>query len=226
MLGSIIATYTSWRVIFGVQGAISLYGLILAFFFLPKASQLSNLSAHKQSKIRTKEEILQAFNPMAVFRQYKYPSIALNNIACGMLSMNQYGLLSTVRHIINPLFELNTPLYSGLFYLAPGCGFLMGSLVGGNISDRTVKRYIKKRNGIRLPEDRMNSSLIWVLGILPLGTLIYGWSIDRGFGGKGVPIAFAFIQGFGLMASFSGLNTYAAGKSQKGLTFSSTRLLI
>ena len=124
--------------------------------------------------------------------------------------MNQYGLLSSVRHIINPLFGLTEPLYSGLFYLAPGVGFLAGSVVGGHVSDRTVRRYKERRGGVRLAEDRLNGSLVWVFLVLPLGTLLYGWSVDHHVGGMGLPISSAFIEGFGLMAAFNGLNTYAA----------------
>lgn len=126
--------------------------------------------------------------------------------------MNQYGLLSSVRHIINPLFHLTEPLYSGLFYLAPGVGFLAGSVAGGHVSDRTVIRYKAKRGGVRLAEDRLNGSLVWAFAVVPLGTLMYGWSVDHKVGGMGLPISSAFIEGFGLMAAFNGLNTYAAGE--------------
>lgn len=60
------------------------------------------------------------------------------------------------------------PLIIGLFYIAPGTGFLVGSIVGGRLSDHTVKRYIKKRNGLRLPQDRLNSGLLTLVGVLRL----------------------------------------------------------
>jgi MFS family permease len=104
-------------------------------------------------------------------------------------------------------------LESGLFYLAPGAGFLIGSTIGGKISDQAVKYYKKKRNGQRLPEDRLNSSLPSILVVLPLGTLLYGWSVQNKIGGMALPIVASFTQGVGLMASFSALNTYSAGKS-------------
>jgi MFS family permease len=96
--------------------------------------------------------------------------------------------------------------------LSPGVGFLLGSIVGGSLSDRSVRRYKKKRGGVRLPEDRLNGSLLMILIILPVSTILYGWSVEKEFGGLGLPIAGSFIQGFALMGSFSGLNTYAAGE--------------
>lgn len=88
----------------------------------------------------------------------------------------------------------------------------MGSTLGGRVSDHTVKRYIRKRNGLRVPQDRLNSSLPAIFLVLPAGTLIYGWSVQKEVGGMALPIVGAFIQGLGLMWSFSGLNTYSAGE--------------
>ncbi|KAJ3954946.1 hypothetical protein N0V92_008531 [Colletotrichum tropicale] len=132
------------------------------------------------------------------------------NVTCGLLGFNQYGLLSSVRRVINPRFGLTSPLISGLFYLAPGAGFLLGSTLGGRLSDHTVKRYIRKRNGLRLPQDRLRASLPAIFVILPVGTLLYGWSVQKEVGGMPLPIISSFVQGLGLMWSFSGLNTYSA----------------
>ncbi|KAK7429420.1 hypothetical protein QQZ08_004012 [Neonectria magnoliae] len=212
LLGSIIATFTSWRVIYGVEAGMSMLGLILAFLFVPRASEIGNPKVVEATPPRTREEITGAFNPMNVFCQFAYPRILLANITCGLLGFNQYGVLSSVRRIINPRFNLTSPLESGLFYLAPGAGFLIGSTLGGKLSDQVVKKYIRKRNGLRLPEDRLNSSLPAILVVLPFGTLLYGWSVNNEIGGMPLPIVGSFIQGVGLMASFSGLNTYSAGK--------------
>ncbi|KAG9256249.1 major facilitator superfamily transporter [Emericellopsis atlantica] len=209
MISSIIGTFTSWRIIFGVQGAMALIGGVLAFFFIPKRSQLSNVTVETR-KAKNARNILKAFNPSNIFRLYKFPGILLADLTCGFLAFNQYSLLASVRHIINPLFHLTSPMSSGLFYLAPGVGFLAGSVVAGHLSDRTVQRYKRHRHGLRLAEDRLNSSLPWFFVVLPLGTLLYGWSVDREVGGMGLPISASFIQGFGLMAAFNGLNTYAA----------------
>lgn len=100
---------------------------------------------------------------------------------------------------------------SGLFYLSPGIGFLIGSVLGGKLSDRAVKRWIQKRNGVRLPQDRLNSGLTTLFGVVPISALIYGWTLQEQVGGMPVPIISAFFAGVGLLGSFNGLNTYSAG---------------
>lgn len=88
----------------------------------------------------------------------------------------------------------------------------MGSILGGRLSDRTVRNYIKKRNGTRLPQDRLNSGLGTLFFVLPAAALVYGWTLQEEKGGMVVPIIAAFFGGVGLMGTFNGLNTYAAGK--------------
>lgn len=100
---------------------------------------------------------------------------------------------------------------SGLFYLAPGIGFLVGNLVGGRLSDYTVGKWIVKRGGMRLPSDRLRSCLPATLLLAPAGTLAFGWSVQERAGGMALPIVATFFQGIGLMDAFNGLNTYAAG---------------
>ncbi|RAK73607.1 putative MFS transporter [Aspergillus fijiensis CBS 313.89] len=217
-IGGIIVTFASWRNIYWVQVAMTGFGLVLAILFVP---ELSSVDAKKSITLEEKaparrspsdqfKHILQAFNPMRVFKLWIYPNIFLADLTCGLLSTFQYAILTSARSIFNPRFHLSSALVSGLFYLAPGAGFLVGSIVGGRLSDRTVKRYIAKRNGTRLPQDRLNSGLITLLGVLPAGALVYGWTLQEGKGGMAVPIIAAFFGGCGLMGSFNGLNTYAA----------------
>lgn len=106
-----------------------------------------------------------------------------------------------MREIINPRFHLSTPLVSGLFYIAPGVGFICGSIVGGQLSDRTVKRYIVKRDGVRIPKDRLNSGLVGLLFILPASMLIFGWTLQKGVGGLALLIVSAFWIGVGLVSN-------------------------
>lgn len=60
--------------------------------------------------------------------------------------------------------------------------------------------------------------------MLPVATLVYGWSLQEEVGGMALPIIAAFFGGAGLMGSYNGFNTYAAGKNSRLVTtFDSTR---
>ncbi|KFY95663.1 hypothetical protein V500_02698 [Pseudogymnoascus sp. VKM F-4518 (FW-2643)] len=216
-VGGVIVTFTNWRVIYWVQVGMVGFGLALSLLFVPDIKK-TNENGQDEVSIVEKDnkvslsafEILAKFNPSGILRPFMYTNILFADLTCGFLAFYQYALLTSVRSIINPRFHLTTPLISGLFYLAPGAGFLVGSIVGGRLSDRTVKRYIMKRNGIRLPRDRLNSGLWTLFFVLPAATLIYGWTLEKGVGGMAVPIISAFWGGAGLMGSFNALNTYTA----------------
>ena len=198
----------------------------LLFIRFPAAADQKGKSSHD---IRT---ILSAFSPLHVFRLMATPSILLTvgsinitrevlliivqDLACGLLSWSQYSLLSAPRHIISNRFHLTSPLYSGLFYIAPATGFLIGTLVGGRYSDWTVKKWIIRRKGTRLPQDRLNSGMWSFFLIIPAASLVYGWGLEGtsdSFSWLALPVISAFFVAAGLLAAFASLNTYCAGRS-------------
>ncbi|KAK4865887.1 hypothetical protein LT330_008980 [Penicillium expansum] len=205
-IGGIIVTFAQWRIIYWLQFAMTLLGLVLSLLFVPSIQE-KNRDSNEPRKLRT---VISMFNPMRIFRQFVYPNIFLACLTCGLLSTFQYALLTSARSIFNPRFNLTSPLISGLFYLSPGIGFLIGSVVGGKLSDHAVKKWIVKRNGVRLPQDRLNSGIATLFGVLPVATLIYCWTLEEEVGGMVVPIIAAFFAGVGLLGAFNGLNTYSA----------------
>ncbi|KAK9770168.1 putative Major facilitator superfamily (MFS) profile domain-containing protein [Seiridium cardinale] len=210
-ISGVIVTFTHWRYIFWLQVAMVCLGLVLSIFFVPEIQ--STLGAQQETRPKSLREIALVFDPRGVFAQLLVPRILLAHLTCGLLATTQYGLLAAIRHIINPRFNLSTPLVSGLFYIAPGLGFFTGSIVGGRLSDRTVRHYIVKRGGVRIPEDRLHSGLVGLFGVLPAAALIFGWTLEKEVGGLAVPIISAFWIGIGLMGTFNSLNTYAAEAS-------------
>ncbi|KAF5502568.1 Efflux pump FUB11 [Colletotrichum aenigma] len=153
MIGGVIVSYTTWRIIYVVQAGMAFSGLALGYLFISNTVGWDNQQAKGGSSDNYVMGALRMLSPLDVFRLFRNPNIIMADFACGLLGFNQYALIASVRRVINPRFNLTTPLISGLFYLAPGAGFLLGSMIGGALSD---------------------------------------------------------LQGFGLMWSFSGLNTYAA----------------
>lgn len=207
-IGGIIVTYSSWRTIFWLQTALAGAGTLGVFFLVPetihhmKIADLDGYSRGKKAKA-----IMGMINPIRVLRLFKHLNLVLVALGSASLVWNMYGLLTPIRYVLNPRFNLESPLLSGLFYLAPGIGYLAGTFVGGRWADWTVKYWIRRR-GVRIPEDRLWSVVPFLGVLIPGCILIYGWMVDKELGGIPVPVIVLFLQGVGQLCCFPALNTY------------------
>ncbi|OHW99373.1 MFS general substrate transporter [Colletotrichum incanum] len=208
LLGGIVVTFTSWRVIFWIQAGFAGVALLFVFFCMPETlhksreSELAGLGM-----LRKCRKLWQWGNPSRVLMIYGNKNLLLICVASSSLVWNMYSLLTPIRYVLNPRFHLTTPLQSGLLYIAPGIGYVVGSQIGGRWADYTVASWIRKR-GIRLPEDRLRSSLIFLGLMLPASMVLYGWTLDKRFGGIPLPIICMFSQGVAQLAAFPSLNAY------------------
>ncbi|KAL5434350.1 hypothetical protein PMIN07_010823 [Paraphaeosphaeria minitans] len=207
-IGGIIVTFQSWRIIFWLQTALAGVATLLVFFLQPetihyrRADELAALPRAK--RMRT---LWTWLNPMRIIRLYRYPNLLAVAVASSSLVWNMYSLLTPIRYVLNPRFQLTTPLQSGLFYIAPGAGYLVGTLVGGRWADRTVKKYMRLR-GQRVSEDRLRSCLPFLGIVIPACMLVYGWSVEKRVGGVALPVVVMFVQGVAQLFCFPSLNTY------------------
>jgi MFS family permease len=207
-IGGIVVTFQSWRVIFYLQTALAGVALIGAYFLLPetihrkKSDDLVGLTFKKKARV-----LWGMTNPWRVVRLYKYPNLIMVALASSSLVWNMYSLLTPIRYILNPRFNLTSPIQSGLFYLAPGCGYILGTFFGGRYADYITITYASKR-GVRIPEDRLRSALPFMGIAIPVCMLIYGWSIEERFGGVALPVIMMFLQGVAQLFCFPSLNTY------------------
>jgi hypothetical protein len=147
-------------------------------------------------------------NPVRVLRLFVYPNLVMASLASSAVIWNMYSLLTPIRYVLNPRFHLTTPMQSGLFYLAPGCGYLVGTLIGGRYADHMVKRWIVKRGGVRVPEDRMRSALPSMGIVIPACVIVYGWGVEKDAGGIPLAVVTLFVQGVAQLFCFPSLNTY------------------
>ncbi|RPA84641.1 MFS general substrate transporter [Ascobolus immersus RN42] len=200
VIGGVIVTYRPWRVIFYLQAALVFAALVVAFFVIP--------TLRPRLRPTSTSHFLSVWDPRPLLRLFRFPNLCLIYLACGTQTFAQYTMITPVRYVMNPRFNLTSPLQSGLFFLAPGFGFVLGSCVGGKWADIVVKRYIKKRNGERIPEDRLKAGMFATLIGSPLGMLLYSWSIQNEVGGMPLPIIGMFISGLAQMAGMSAMNTY------------------
>ena len=215
-IGGIIVTYVSWRDIFWLQTALSGFVTVAAILFLPETShyrrstELAGLPRLQKAK-----KLWKWINPVRIIILFRYPNLLVAGLSTGALVWNMYSLLTPIRYVLNPRFGLTSPLQSGLFYIAPGCGYLFGTFLGGRWADRVVKRWIQRRDGERIPEDRLHSCLTAMGIVIPACMLVYGWSIDQKAGGVAVPVIAMFVQGAAQTFCFASINTYCIDVMQK-----------
>lgn len=206
-LGGIIVTYSSWRSIFWLQAALAGTGILGVFFLIPETThhkKLDDLEGY--SRFQKFKAICSMVSPIKVLRLFRYWNLVLAAGGSSSLTWNMYTLLAPIRYVLNPRFNLESPLLSGLFYLAPGCGYLVGTFMGGHWADYTVKKWIKKR-GVRVPEDRLRSAVPFMV-IVSGCMLVYGWSVEKAVGGIPLPVIAMFLQGVAQLFCFPSLNTY------------------
>ncbi|EGV66041.1 hypothetical protein CANTEDRAFT_119151 [Yamadazyma tenuis ATCC 10573] len=210
VFGGIIVNFTSWRVILWVMMGAGAMVMVLAVFFLPETSVQtvhSLVLAEARKTNPSTRFVFVPFNPLRIMKALKYPNLSIDGFIAIATLYTMFQLQTPIRSVLEPRFHLDSPLYSGLFYLAPGMGYVTGSFIGGPWADWTVKRYMKKK-GRRVPEDRLRTVLI-PLGIMyPVSTMIYGWSIEYKKGGMAVPIIFLFMGGVAQTCIFPASNAY------------------
>lgn len=208
-IGGIVVTYTSWRVIFYVQTILSFIAAVSASTpLLPETihHKTSLASASPCEKIFFLWSLLHPLRVLSLL--FSCPNLIVVSLSTSAILWNMYSLLTPIRYVLNPRFELATPLQGGLFYLAPGCGYLLGSVLGGRYADYMTKLWITKRNGIRLPEDRLRAAIPFMGFFIPVCVLAYGWGVQKNFGGIPLVVTMLFLQGIAQLFSFSTLNTY------------------
>lgn len=208
-IGGIIVTFRSWRVIFYFQTALAGVAFIGAYFLLPETAHRMKCDDLVGLPLRRKASVLwEMINPWRVVKLYRYPNLIVIALASSSLVWNMYSLLTPIRYTLNPRFNLVSPIQSGLFYLAPGVGYLAGTFVGGRYADYTTIMWQKKRNGNRIPEDRLRSALPFIGIVIPACMLVYGWSVEKKVGGVPLPVIMMFLQGVAQLFCFPSLNTY------------------
>ncbi|GAN10654.1 MFS general substrate transporter [Mucor ambiguus] len=123
----------------------------------------------------------QGFNPLKSFVMLKYAFVCFVAIEIGFC----FGTMFTLETLIPDLYFINYGFDSwqtGLSFIGAGLGNVLGSIVSGILSDYLLIRSSKQREGISKAEDRLTLNA-WPGGfiLIPLGVLLFGWSIMAGF---------------------------------------------
>ena len=138
LIGGIIVTYSSWRNIYWLQTAMAGFASALAICFIPETAHKRGWdSIPKGRKIRG---TLAAFSPLRLVVLFSRVNLILVALASASLLWNMYSFFAPIVYVINPRLHFTTPLQSGLFYVAPGSGYLLATFFRGRNADNTVKK--------------------------------------------------------------------------------------
>ena len=209
ILKGLIVTYSAWRVIFWVQTVLGGLCGVCLLFLIPKTA--SGQEQNDFNSLSTGEQIiaiLKALNPARTLERIFTLRVALAGFSTVALLWNVYGLPVPIRYVLNPRFGLNDPIPSGLLFLSLGAGYVTGSIAGGPWVDWMMRRWVRKRSGIRVPEDRLRAMVPWLGIVVPSCTLMYGWAVDLGMGGVAMPVVLLFLQSFACMFCFPAVDAY------------------
>jgi multidrug resistance protein len=208
LLGGVVTTFTTWRVIFWVITGLGAVATIMVIFLLPETIPEKPRVFEGLKPWQRAVKLGKLSNPWKVIHPLLiYPNLWIAALAVSSLIWNQYSLLTPIRYVINPRFNLTSPLQSALFFLPPGAGYLCGTFCGGRWSDFIVNKYIRKR-GRRVPEDRLNAAVIIMAFAIPACMIIYGWAVEKEVGGIPLVVIVMFLQGFAQLFCLPSLNTY------------------
>jgi MFS family permease len=208
-IGGVMVTYRSWRTLFYFQAALGAFFAVLYVGLLLETAPYLGHRAFANANLTSRVHLtVRELNPLRVVALLRFRPILAAGIASGALMWNMYSLITPITYVLNPRFGITSPILSGLFFLAPGVGYILGALLGGRWADYTVKVYMRRRQGLLLPEDRLKSCLPFVGIVAPVSTILYGWSVQYEFGGMALPVVMLFLQAVAQLFGFLAINPY------------------
>ncbi|KAI7871518.1 major facilitator superfamily domain-containing protein [Spinellus fusiger] len=119
-----------------------------------------------------------SMNPISAILLLRHPFVLLSSITGGIFFGCMFTLETIIPGQLMEKYNLNS-WQIGLSFLGGGIGNILGSIMGGYLSDYLLLRARHQRGGIAVVEDRLTFN-IWFAGIIitPLGTLLFGMSLD------------------------------------------------
>ncbi|CZT16753.1 related to multidrug resistant protein [Ramularia collo-cygni] len=215
VFGGLIVEAKNWRWIFYILAMAAGASMIVCALFMPETSVLvirrrrgvpvfqreketqspQHPAKHSLRDLTLPLKLL-AFSPIVLLMTFHAA------IAHAML----YLLFTSIPFTFSPRYQFS-PRDTGLLYLAPALGMMLGAFAAGQLGDRTVKR-IKALGGTYTPEKRLDPMII-ITGSLSMiaGLLLYGWSLHYHIHWISA-LAGLFMFGFGLVLTVASAQTY------------------
>lgn len=131
------------------------------------------------------------------------PIVLILSIYMAIIYGYLYLLFTTLTRVFEGTYHFSQGNV-GLAFLGIGVGSMLGLVIFGALSDRTVKRLAAQ--GEMKPEYRLPPLIPGSL-LIPIGLFWYGWSAEKGIHWI-MPIIGTMWVGLGLLATFMPIQTY------------------
>ncbi|KAI5968300.1 DTR1 [Candida margitis] len=206
----------SWRWIFGFLAILGFVVYLCILFLLPETlrylvGNCACYSNHMFVKPRLGQEKLVKGYPRPpkpsvnnYFRLIKYKPVLLCSFNSGMLFASFYGVMVTFAHVLQDNYSFSD-INISFSYVCPGCALIIGSTIGGWLSDKLRAR-MQAKYVTYVPEYRFSIQIVGLL-ISMTGLIGYAWTVD-----KQAPVwsvfIFTFLTGFGMTWVFVATTTY------------------
>ncbi|KAF9182070.1 hypothetical protein BGZ51_004979 [Haplosporangium sp. Z 767] len=204
-IGGLLAQAFGWESTFFFMAIVSAIVIVELFFLLPETYREEDMDTlreleEKGDALEIDEKTVvskKRFNPFQSVLLLRHPVVLLASIETGMIFALMFSIETVVPRLFTDYYALNESQV-GLTYLGAGAGSVLGSILGGKLSDKNMMRGKEKNGGELLLEDRLSFSM-WFAGfaIVPLGSLLFGWGAEKVWS-IAVPILGFAIYNFGM----------------------------
>ena len=163
--------YFRWRFIFLFLSVFGVITFTIIYFFLPETFHYhsSNLSITLSQPLQEEKK----FDPLSSFKLLRYPNVLLTIIYISSTWLMTHANYIIIPNVYSSQYQISSSII-GLIFIAPGIGFMIGSIIGGRYSDYIVSKFTMNKEEEIYPEIRLKS--IWFACILvPISFLAYGW---------------------------------------------------
>ncbi|ORX80674.1 MFS general substrate transporter, partial [Basidiobolus meristosporus CBS 931.73] len=205
VIGGFMSESLGWQKIFYLIAGLGGFALLLIVFFLPETMTKARV---EQQKNKSHSGPLQAspINFLQPLLFLRYPAVMIVMAYGCMIFAAIYCYTTSLPSLFVPTYHLRSSAV-GLVFLSSGIGNVIGSSVGGRVTDHSLRHLREKNDGRPVPAEARFRAVWLGTVLLPAMLLCYGWFVQTKLP-LPAPLVSMFFLGFSMTYIFSSISTY------------------